>query len=161
MAIASDRWPWLVQMGWPDVAVLENALAGELVECPEPAPDLPAADTIDAQTLNQALDAGDCRIIDFASSLQYRAGHIPGAAFAVRARIEHHDVVSGAVEKPGASEHGGTAAMDAVEQRDGAAGAGPGDRPSLEDDFRFRRKGYGFDRQVRGDRDDRGWVGRG
>jgi rhodanese-related sulfurtransferase len=78
---------WLVQMGWPEVAVLENGLAGELVEGPEPAPDLPAAETIDAQTLKQALDTGDCAVVDFATSLQYRAGHIPGAAFAVRARL--------------------------------------------------------------------------
>jgi len=79
---------WLVQMGWPEVAVLENGLAGELVqETTSALAEAPAADTIDAQALKQALDAGDCAVVDFATSLQYRAGHIPGASFAVRARL--------------------------------------------------------------------------
>jgi rhodanese-related sulfurtransferase len=29
-------------------------------------------------------------ILDFATSLQYRAGHIPGAAFAIRSRLANH-----------------------------------------------------------------------
>jgi rhodanese-related sulfurtransferase len=79
---------WLVQMGWPEVAVLANGLAGNLATGPAPAiAEVPAAETIDAQTLKQAIDAGDCAVVDFATSLQYRAGHIPGAAFAVRARL--------------------------------------------------------------------------
>ena len=80
---------WLVQMGWPEVAVLENGLKGELVQKTKSAlAEAPAAiDPIDAQTLKQALDAGTCAVVDFATSLQYRAGHIPGASFAVRARL--------------------------------------------------------------------------
>jgi len=78
---------WLVQMGWPEVAVLKNGLTGPLVTGPEPASEPPDAKTVDAPTLKQALDAGGCAIVDFATSLQYRAGHIPGAAFAVRARL--------------------------------------------------------------------------
>jgi rhodanese-related sulfurtransferase len=80
---------WLVQMGWPEVAVLENGLSGELETGPEVSavkPPEPAA-TIDAQTLKETLAAGGCAVVDFATSLQYRAGHIPGAAFAVRARL--------------------------------------------------------------------------
>jgi len=79
---------WLVQMGWPEVAVLDDALAVDLATGPDPAAaEVPEAETIDAQTLKQALDAGGCAVVDFATSLQYRAGHIPGAAFAVRARL--------------------------------------------------------------------------
>jgi rhodanese-related sulfurtransferase len=80
---------WLLQMGWPQVAVLQNGLGGELVTGPEAAAGevpTPMA-SIDAQALKQLLDAGDCCVVDFATSLQYRAGHIPGAAFAVRARL--------------------------------------------------------------------------
>jgi len=80
---------WLVQLGWPDVAVLDDGLAGELdtgtksALAEAPAPMAP----IDAQTLKEALEADDCCVVDFATSLQYRAGHIPGAVFAVRARL--------------------------------------------------------------------------
>ncbi|HUT48371.1 MAG TPA: rhodanese-like domain-containing protein [Alphaproteobacteria bacterium] len=78
---------WLVQMGWPEVAVLDNGLAGDLETGAGTGAALPLVTPIDAQTLNEALEAGDCCVVDFATSLQYRAGHIPGAAFAVRARL--------------------------------------------------------------------------
>jgi rhodanese-related sulfurtransferase len=32
----------------------------------------------------------DALVLDFATSLQYRAGHVPGAAFAIRSRLENH-----------------------------------------------------------------------
>ena len=35
----------------------------------------------------QGLKASDALVLDFASSLQYRDGHIPGACFAIRARL--------------------------------------------------------------------------
>ena len=60
---------WLLQMGWPEVYVIEEA---------------PQVEEISALDL-KALDA--VQVLDFATSLQYRAGHVPGAAFAIRSRL--------------------------------------------------------------------------
>jgi 3-mercaptopyruvate sulfurtransferase SseA len=42
---------------------------------------------IDAATLQKTLTAGDVTVVDFATSIQYRDAHIPGAWFAVRSRL--------------------------------------------------------------------------
>lgn len=60
---------WLLQMGWPEVWVMQDA---------------PAADEIspaDLSSLSEVL------VLDFGTSLEYRAGHVPGAAFAIRSRL--------------------------------------------------------------------------
>jgi rhodanese-related sulfurtransferase len=36
------------------------------------------------------MKASGALVLDFATSLQYRAGHIPGAAFAIRSRLPNH-----------------------------------------------------------------------
>ncbi len=61
---------WLLQMGWPEVYVVEDAAEIE---------------PISAQEL-QALGA-TAQVIDFGTSIEYREGHIPGAAFAIRSRL--------------------------------------------------------------------------
>ena len=76
---------WLKQMGWKDVfALLE---AGNEVE--EPAMTslgTPATDAaIDPSTI---IAADDVTVIDLSRSPGYRRGHIPGAWFAVRSRLE-------------------------------------------------------------------------
>jgi len=80
---------WLVQLGWPEVAVLEDGLTGALAagEDADPTGVSKPIEAISPETLKQALDANNCAVVDFATSLQYRAGHIPGAAFAIRARL--------------------------------------------------------------------------
>ncbi|MHA1107827.1 MAG: rhodanese-like domain-containing protein, partial [Alphaproteobacteria bacterium] len=89
---------WLIQLGWRDVAVLKDGLAGELETGPA-AVDIPAsADATDATDakieqiapveLHKMCQAGDALVVDLATSLQYRAGHVPGAWWAVRARLE-------------------------------------------------------------------------
>jgi len=86
---------WLIQLGWRDVAVLKDGLAGELETGPA-AVDIPAsADATDAKIeqiapveLHKMCQAGDALVVDLATSLQYRAGHVPGAWWAVRARLE-------------------------------------------------------------------------
>jgi rhodanese-related sulfurtransferase len=83
---------WLIQMGWNDVYVLENALAGEaLVAGPEPVTvlglDQAKAETIAPAALKAALEAKQAVVVDLDNSLAYRAGHIPGAWFAVRSRF--------------------------------------------------------------------------
>jgi rhodanese-related sulfurtransferase len=84
---------WLLQMGWPEVYVLEHdAPTGALVAGSE-APrilgrDAAKLDEIDAGTLRKALSTGEATAVDFATSLEYRAAHIPGAWFAVRSRLQ-------------------------------------------------------------------------
>ena len=60
---------WLLQMGWPEVYVVEDA---------------PQVEEISPQAL-KAL--GKVQVLDFGTSLDYRAGHVPGAAFAIRSRL--------------------------------------------------------------------------
>ncbi len=72
---------WLLQMGWTEVLVVKDAVF-DSPQPPSPAV-APACPTITAQRLK----ASDALVLDFGSSLQYRAGHIPGAAFAIRSRL--------------------------------------------------------------------------
>ena len=76
---------WLLQMGWPEVFVVSGA--------PLDSRDLPFQVPPPDSTLvkpEQIKAGGDTLVLDFASSLQYRAGHIPGAAFAIRSRLAGH-----------------------------------------------------------------------
>ncbi len=81
---------WLIQMGWNEVFVLKDGLALAL-EGGRARPTLldftPAA-AISANALNSRLEQlGDCVVLDFATSLQFRKQHIPGAYWGVRARL--------------------------------------------------------------------------
>jgi len=83
---------WLVQMGWPEVYVLAGGLKGrELVQgMPKtviPELDSAAAATVSPAELQAMLAKGEAAVVDLAPSLAYEAGHIPGAWFAVRARL--------------------------------------------------------------------------
>jgi rhodanese-related sulfurtransferase len=82
---------WLLQMGWPEVRVLEMAAGMPLVAGHEPRRvlglDGAKPDEVAAAELQRLLEAGATAVIDFASSLAYRDGHIPGAWFAIRARL--------------------------------------------------------------------------
>ncbi len=60
---------WLLQMGWPEVYVVEDA---------------PQADEVSAAELKALKDV---QVLDFGTSLEYRAGHVPGAVFAIRSRL--------------------------------------------------------------------------
>lgn len=86
---------WLMQMGWDDVHVLEpegddgfdgwptrtGARAREL-------PGLRAWPALDAAALAARLAEGPVTVIDLATSLRFRSRHIPGAWWAVRARLD-------------------------------------------------------------------------
>ncbi|MBV9750456.1 MAG: thiosulfate sulfurtransferase [Acetobacteraceae bacterium] len=73
---------WLRQMGYRDVFVVEGALAGNLEpgEQPRPAPpDVPLA----------GLDAVEgALVVDLARSIEFREGHIPGAVWGIRTRLD-------------------------------------------------------------------------
>ena len=82
---------WLKQLGWDEVYVYDAGV-GDLPQAsgPEPQPlpaEIPAYRTIGVPTLTEALAQGKAVVIDLATSLAYRAGHIPGAWFAIRARL--------------------------------------------------------------------------
>jgi len=76
---------WLKQMGWRDVSVLPEA--GE--EKGWPAPKVlgtpPDNAAVDAAALRALADA---TVIDLSLSPNYRKGHVPGAWFAIRARLK-------------------------------------------------------------------------
>ena len=80
---------WLVQMGW-DVAVLRRDAAGALSQAgPEPCelafePAGTASITVDALAARRA----GVTVVDVDDSRRYRHGHLPGAAWLPRSRIE-------------------------------------------------------------------------
>jgi len=83
---------WLVQMGWPEVYVLEGGPAGRPLVRGTAAPEIPGLDqanvgTIAAAELKALLDRDEATVVDLAPSIAYEQGHIPGAWFAVRARL--------------------------------------------------------------------------
>jgi rhodanese-related sulfurtransferase len=80
---------WLRQMGWKDVFVL--AEAGSEKGSPKPAildGETQAGSTIDCAALDALLSRNAATVIDLAPSRDYLAGHIPGAWFAIRTRLE-------------------------------------------------------------------------
>jgi len=79
---------WLAQMDW-EVYVLEGGFDSRLEKGPvrARAPVPPAARTISPSDLAQRLARRDVTLIDLAPSPLHRRGHIPGAWFAVRARL--------------------------------------------------------------------------
>jgi rhodanese-related sulfurtransferase len=83
---------WLVQMGWPEVYVVDGGLKGRRLVPGMPKPVIPELDaamvaTVSPAELRASLDKGEAVVVDLAPSLAYEAGHIPGAWFAVRARL--------------------------------------------------------------------------
>ncbi|WP_119421454.1 rhodanese-like domain-containing protein [Desertibaculum subflavum] len=84
---------WLVQMGWQDVFVLKGGLAdpaqlqrGSEAAMP-PSLALPKAQFVAARDLAAMQAERRVTVIDLDTSLRYRAGHVPGAWFAVRSRL--------------------------------------------------------------------------
>ena len=76
---------WLKQMGWRDVFVLPEA-GGETAE---PAPLLLGTPATDAAIdVSKIIEVDDVTVIDLSSSPHYRRGHIPGAWFAIRGRLD-------------------------------------------------------------------------
>jgi rhodanese-related sulfurtransferase len=80
---------WLRQMGWKDVFVL--AEAGTETGWPV-APTLETATrggaAIESAALNELLSRNAATVVDLSPSRDYRIGHIPGAWFAIRTRLE-------------------------------------------------------------------------
>jgi rhodanese-related sulfurtransferase len=75
---------WLKQMGWQEVFVLPEA--GRETDTPTPIlGSIPADAAVEPSTV---LDIDNVSVVDLSTSLHYRRGHIPGAWFAIRSRLD-------------------------------------------------------------------------
>jgi rhodanese-related sulfurtransferase len=79
-------------MGLDDVFILQCDLAGASLQAGPYRAEVPGLDEDDAETitpteLSAALERGGVLVVDLATSLEYRAGHVPGAWFAIRSRF--------------------------------------------------------------------------
>jgi rhodanese-related sulfurtransferase len=84
---------WLKQMGWLDIAVLAVGPADGDWETGPHAPrvlgiEAASAPSIEAIDLRDWLAADDVTVVDLDLSKRYVQGHIPGAWFAIRSRLE-------------------------------------------------------------------------
>jgi rhodanese-related sulfurtransferase len=84
---------WMVQADWHETYVLANALEGVGLVSGDYKPVFPGIGEIklpriDAAELNTLLQRKKVTVIDVADSLSYKRGHIPGAWFAIRSRLE-------------------------------------------------------------------------
>ena len=83
---------WLIQMGWPHVFVLKDGLDNiPLEKGVQQAPVVPVENTVQLiapEDLQIQLKSGSVTVMDFATSLDYKAAHITGAWWAVRSRLE-------------------------------------------------------------------------
>ena len=83
---------WLLQMGWHNIAILAmDPALSDLTRGPY-APrilgyDAAAVPMIGVADARAALSDGSAQIVDLANSKQFRQGHIPGAWYAIRARL--------------------------------------------------------------------------
>ncbi len=84
---------WLVEMGWPEVAVYRLDPAADEIETGAWTPAAPGLETASAkrvgvEALSAGLRGGTMAAVDLSGSRAYRAGHVPGAGFALRARLD-------------------------------------------------------------------------
>jgi rhodanese-related sulfurtransferase len=80
---------WLVQMGHDEVYVHASDAQTERGEAPLVLLDgaKPCSASVSVAELKALLTGGKAQVVDFATSLQYREGHIPGAWHAIRSRL--------------------------------------------------------------------------
>ena len=83
---------YLLQQGLGEVCVLEGGIASQTTEHGPYRPTVPELDALDIdmispQQLQTALAEGHTTVVDFANSLKYHGGHIPGAWWALRSRL--------------------------------------------------------------------------
>jgi rhodanese-related sulfurtransferase len=83
---------WLLQLGWKEVFVVTDGLSGSLEKgfTRSVAPEVPLLSAEELTNRKNLL------ILDLGTSIQYRKGHVPGAAWAIRARLgKHMDFLKG------------------------------------------------------------------
>lgn len=108
---------WLKQMGW-DVHILADGLTdADAVEAGMPeGPDAGVADipSIAPAELSKAIDAAAVLVVDVDQSMDYRDGHLPGAVWCPRSRIDRLSVPVG-VQVVLYSEHETRARLAAID----------------------------------------------
>ncbi|KRW62099.1 rhodanese-related sulfurtransferase [Pseudomonas sp. TTU2014-080ASC] len=80
---------WLAQMGW-DVYVLDGLSDADLTArgaWPAPLPEQPQPQAVSPATLNTWLSEGNTQLLDFTTSANHVARHIPGAWWALRSQL--------------------------------------------------------------------------
>jgi len=81
---------WLRQMGWDKVYVLSDLAGCELEEGEAQKAEVEKQLFISPMEVDAVISSGEpIAVVDLASSLSYSAGHIPGAFWAVKARLTH------------------------------------------------------------------------
>jgi rhodanese-related sulfurtransferase len=92
-ARASMTASWLAQMGW-DVHILVQGPADAALETgwsPPSMPEPPPVRTIGIDELSALIGRSDVAVLDFARSVDYRRGHVPGAWFTSRTLLRQPD----------------------------------------------------------------------
>jgi rhodanese-related sulfurtransferase len=84
---------WMVQADWPETYVLAKPFEGASLVSGDYKPFVPGVDQIQLPRIGSAelsalLRTKKVTVIDVADSLSYKRGHIPGAWFAIRSRLE-------------------------------------------------------------------------
>ncbi|MCF8475468.1 MAG: hypothetical protein K9G60_00425 [Pseudolabrys sp.] len=79
---------WLRQMGWQDVFVLDTDPKRQTETGTPPGPVLGLAPDDAAIDVSKILEIDNVNVIDLSPSPAYRRGHIPGAWFAIRGRLD-------------------------------------------------------------------------
>ena len=88
---ASMTASWLLQMGLPDVYILQCGNESDSFTVGDNhklKPSVRESAAISVDHLREIVPAGEVLVLDLASSKTYREGHIPGAAWLIRSRIE-------------------------------------------------------------------------
>ena len=84
---------WLVEMGWPEVVVYRLDPTADEIETGAWQPavlglDRAEARSVSVDALARGLQDGSMAAVDLAGSRAYLAGHVPGAGFALRSRLD-------------------------------------------------------------------------
>ena len=84
---------WLIQMGWDNVYVLEGGMTQSGLEVGPEQREVLGLGSLDVQlveasVLNELITAKNAVVLDLSDSLEFRAGHVPGARRASRTGLE-------------------------------------------------------------------------
>ncbi len=151
---------WLAQMGWavsvldagPGPAQTGTGMRSETGEWTPPRPAPPRVPLASPARVDDWLRAGRARVVDVGPSPRYRAGHLPGAAWALRTELPT-ELRTGRLAQPGrlvlTSPDGYLAAFAAAEVAATQVAANPGRCGPRCGGRARRRRGAGAGRRDR------------
>lgn len=118
---------WMVQADWPETYVMANPFESTGLVTGDYKPVVPGVEQvklprIEPAELNGELQAKKTTVIDVADNLAYKRGHIPGAWFAIRSRLD--ECLKKIPPSSGFVVTGDSAALVALTARDLAAVSG-------------------------------------